>query len=247
MTVASPLAAYARWQLRDSLPRLATPLVIFLALGMLPLWALARQSGGFAAMRADGEAQQMVLVAYHSTLTLAMTLGAVLLASGVVALDRERQHFRFLFSNPVAPWKYYLQRFVVGAVMFALVMALIPLGFSALVTDVPVLPVITSSLMYALLYGSLATLCGALVNRDGILFIGIILIAGVLQQSKQMLPGWVGAVANSLPPIQVTGTVRGAWLAGRTADTGDLLLVGLYSLGMLAAALVLIRRAPLAR
>jgi len=247
MTVSSPLAAYARWQLRDSLPRLATPLVIFLSLGLLPLWALARQSGGFAAMRLEGEPQAMALVAYHSTLTLAMTLGAVLLASGIVALDRERQHFRFLFSNPVAPWKYYLQRFVIGAVMFALVMALIPLGFGALVAGVPVLPVITSSLMYALLYGSLAMLCGALLNKDGILFIGIILVAGVLQQSKPMLPEWVGAVANSLPPVNVTSTVRAAWLAGRAADTGDVLLVGLYSLAMLAAALVLIRRAPLAR
>ncbi|MHB1298277.1 MAG: ABC transporter permease [Gemmatimonadaceae bacterium] len=247
MTVAAPLAAYARWQLRDSLPRLATPLVIFLSIGMLPLWALARQSGGFAAMRVEGQAQEMALVAYNSTLTLAMTLGAVLLATGVVALDRERQHFRFLFSHPVVPWQYYLQRFVVGAVMFSLVMALIPLGFSALVADVPVLPVITSSLMYALLYGSLATLCGALLNKDGILFIGVILIAGVLQQSKPMLPEWVGAVANSLPPIHVTGIVRAAWLAGRSADTGDLVLVGLYSLGLLAAALVLIRRAPLAR
>lgn len=242
----APLAAYLRWNLRDGLPRLAVPIGLFLLLGGLPIWSLARTSG-IASLREPSAAQQLALQAYTGMLEMSMTLGALVLMSGVVAFDRERQYFRFLFSNPVAPWQFYLQRYLLSVIAFALVMMVIPLGFSMIVTEVPVLAVAKSALLYGALYGALAMLAGALLNRDGIVLIGVVVITTMLQHIKAELPGWLGTVADALPPIAAADAVSKAWLNSSAADLGSLGLVVAYSLGMLAVALLLIRRAPLAR
>ncbi len=248
MSAPSPLLAYAPWQARYALLRAAAPLGLFMLLGGIPLWGII--SGvGLEAVRQPGEAQSAAMLAYGQMMTLSMTLGALISVSGLVALDRERQYFRFLFSQPVVPWQYYLQQFVISAVLFAAAMALIPMGFGMLVIDVPVLPVVQSAFLYVVLFGSLALLCGALLNKDGLVFIAVLIFAVTLQQAEAAgaLPGWLAAFANALPPFVAAQDVRAQWLAGQAAETGALIRVLLYSLGMLAAALFIVRRAPLAR
>lgn len=243
----APLAAYARWQVRDSLGRVvATPLAIFTAMGVLPLWSAA-SSQGLASMR-SGAAPGMALGIYTGVLSLAMTLGAMVAVSGVIATDRDRQYFRFLFSHQVPPWAYYLQRYVLSAVLFVVTMMLFPLGFGAVVEPVPVLAVGASSVLYVLLYGSLAMLCGALLNRDGVAFIAVVILGNVLQDiPRNVAPAWARAIADALPPFHALGDLRQALLREAVIDRGDLLHVALYSGAMLAAALLVVRRAPLAR
>lgn len=245
--MASPLAAYARWHVREALPRMITPLALFAALGGFPLWALANQVG-LDAMGVPGSSENSTAMQMYSTmLSLSITLGSIVVASGIIALDRERQYYRFLFSHPVVPWQFYLQKYLLTAALFGLAMMVIPLVYSAVVADVPVLGVAAAAILYAFIYGSLAMLCGALLNKDGIAFIGVIVVTSVLQESAQMLPGWLAQVARALPPLKVADTVRRDLLAGNAVDTGDVVLVVTYSLGMLIAALLLVRRAPLAR
>lgn len=248
MSAPSPLLAYAPWQARYALLRAAAPLGLFLLLGGIPLWGIVSEVG-LETVRQPGEAQGAAMMAYNQMMTLSMTLGALISVSGLIALDRERQYFRFLFSQPVVPWQYYLQQFVISAVLFAAAMALIPMGFGLLFIDVPVLPVVQSAFLYALLFGSLALLCGALLNKDGLIFIGVLIFAITLQQAEAVgaLPGWLGALANALPPFVAAQGVRAQWLAGHAAATGAVVHVLVYSLGMLAAALFVVRRAPLAR
>lgn len=243
---ATPLLAYTRWHAIESLPRLLTPLGLFAFLGGISLW-VARNSVGVEALQQPGQQQAAILMMYSNALSFSITLGAIALAAGFIALDRERQHFRFLFSHPVVPWQHYLQRYVVSLLLFSLVLMIIPLWFRATFLEVPVLAVGASALLYALLYGSLALLCGALVNKDGIAFIGVVLIGNSLQQSAPALPAWLQHLASALPPFRVADTVRADLLASRAVDTGDLFHVVAYSVALLAAALFIVRRAPLAR
>lgn len=244
----SPLPAYAPWQAWYALPRAATALGLFLALGGMPLYGMANRFG-LDAIRQAGDAQNMAMLLYAEMSTLAMTLGAIVMVSGLAAQDRERQYFRFLFPHPVVPWQYYLQQFVISLLMFTAAMALIPLGFGAIFVDVPVLPIVQSSLMYGLVFGSLALMCSALLNRDGLIFIGVLILTISLQQAEASgsLPAWLGAIANALPPLVVAADVRTLWIGGDAASTGAIVHVLAYSLGLLAAALFVIRRAPLAR
>jgi ABC-type transport system involved in multi-copper enzyme maturation permease subunit len=245
--IAAPLLAYSKWHVREALPRMVTPLALFVVLGGLPLWALLGQVGADAVAVVGSEEYRSAMQVYGGMLSLSITLGAIVVASGIIALDRERQYFRFLFSHPVAPWQFYLQKYVITALLFSAAMMLIPLGFSALVVDVSVTGALLSALVYALLYGSLAMLCGALLNKDGVVFIGVVVVTSVLQESAAMLPSWLVQLAKALPPLRVANSLRSSLLGGTPVDAGDVLLVAAYSLGMLIAALVIVRRAPLAR
>jgi len=161
-------------------------------------------------------------------MTLSMTLGALAVVSGVVAIDRERGYVRFLFSAPVRPWAYYLARFVVGLALFAACFAAVPLLFGAVVDAVPVFPVVQSALLYALFFGALVTFAGAITRFDGQVTIGVAVVAYLMQtiaREERNLPGWAGLLARALPPVVPLDGVRADWLAGRAADTADLVLV----------------------
>jgi hypothetical protein len=247
MTGTSPLA-YLRWHARDSLLRSVVPLFLFTAIAVLPIRSLVTRSG-MDAVRADGQLQQNVLQIYSQTLTLAMTLGAVLLLSGFIAQDRERGHVRFLFAAPVVPWQHYLMRALVAVAMFTALFVLIPLGFSWLVVPVEIVGVLKSALLFAALYGGLAMLCGALVNKDGALFIVLVVATTILQQLEkgELLGHTLAVVARALPPLVLADSVRSRWLAGSAPVSADLLHVGLYAVALYVVALVVIRRTPLAR
>lgn len=248
MTALSPLLAYAPFQARDALLKALMPVALFAVMGGVPLWAFANQTG-LAALQTPSPQQDSALTLYVQFLSASMTLGAVVLVHGLAALDRERQHFRFLFAQPVVPWQYYLQQFAVATVLFVAGIALIPIGFSLVFTDVPVLPVLQSALMYALLYGSLALLTGSLLNRDGVLYILVVIVGFTLQQLDRAdaLSDAMAAVAHALPPFAAADAVRTRWLAERALEGNDLTLIVGYSVGMLVSALFLIRNKALAR
>ncbi len=247
MSGTSPLA-YVRWHARDSLLRSLVPLFLFTAIAALPIRALVKRSG-MDAVRVGGELNQPILQIYSQALTLAMTLGAVLLLSGFVAQDRERGHVRFLFAAPVVPWQHYLTRAIVSIAMFTAMFASIPLVFSWIVVPVEIVGVLQSALLYATLYGGLALLAGALVNKDGVVFILLVVATSILQQldKGELLSQPLAGVARALPPLVLADTVRSRWLAGEAPLTGDLVHVALYALAMIAVALFVIRRTPLAR
>jgi hypothetical protein len=242
------LLPYARWQLRDAVPKAAVPLAIFAVVAGFPLIFLAREHT-LAVLRATGDPQTFAVTTYQNFLPLALALGAIILMSGGASLDRERQHVRFLFSRPVAPWLLYLQQFVLSIALFAVTTTAMPLFFSWMVIDVPVVAVLKSGALYALAYGSLALFCGALFNRDGFAYIGAMLLTITLQTADRagQLGTILSGLSKALPPFVALGQVRTAWLTGGAADAGDLQRVIAYGLGMTIVALWLIHRRPLVR
>ncbi len=240
--------SYLRWQARDALPKALVPLGFFLLMVGLPLVAFLQRTT-LAVLRAGGDQQRILVQTYDQMLPVALLLGAVVLMSGVSSLDRERQHVRFLFSQPVTTWAYYVQYFAVATLLYVAASALLPALFGLIVTPVPVVPVIRAALLSAFFFGSLGFLCGALLNRDGIAFILVMILGGTLQQidAAGQLSGFWTVVADVLPPVADASAVRSAWIDGRAADTEDLRLVLAYSLGMLVTALLLVRHRPLVR
>jgi len=244
------LLAYARWHARDSLARSLTSVLLFTALVGIPLMELASREG-LASVTEPGRLHEGTAQLYRNILTLTMTLGALLVGSGFVSKDREAGHVRFLFSTPMVPWQFYLLRFVVGLALYSAMFALISVGFSEAVFPVPIAPAIASAVLYGSLLGSLGMLAGALMRHDGVLVIGVVLLGSVLQQlvraSAGNSPAWINGLAKALPPIDAADHIRGAWLNGASAEPGQLTLVLAWSLAMLLASLLLIKRAPLVR
>jgi hypothetical protein len=243
-----PLLAYAPWHARDAIVRaLAAPL-IFALLVAIPL-ATVPSEGGLAAIATNPEWWKLFSSLYLNIGSLAMTLGAVLQVSQVVAIDRERQYFRFLFAHQVVPWMYYLQRFIVSVSLFVALFLLIPIVYSQLVLSVSILGAFKAALLAGTFIGSLSLLCGAFTKRDGLALIAVYLTASIIQppQAVAALPTWVGGLSKLLPPVHNAKEVRDAWMNGAEAVPSDLWLTLGWTAGMLVAALFVIRRLPLAR
>jgi hypothetical protein len=245
VTTLRPLLAYLPWNARDAVVRACVPPLIFLLVVSGPLYAFG-QANAHLTFDDQASGTAFALSIYTAFVQLAMTLGAIAMMNQIVSLDRERQFFRFLFPHQVAPWMFYLQRFTVSLVLFLSLFATIPLGYSFFITDVPVVPTMQAAAMYGLLFGSLAMLSGALVQRDGIALIGVFLV-GTLLQSTASLPKALTLLGDALPPFDTAGAARSAWLAGRAVEAADVVLVVGYSLAMLIASLAVIKRLPLVR
>lgn len=244
------LLAYLRFHLRDAAVRGLAPALFFVVLVTIPLYEFAQREG-LAVLREPGKMQDEVVGMYRTLLATTMTLGAFLVASGFVAKDREAGYVRFLFSTPVVPWRFYLQRYLVGLTLFVAIYALLAFGFGWVVTPVAILPAVRSAALYGFLIGGTAMLSGAITRHDGALLAGSSLLGYTLQQVVRIADGnqptWMEVLAQALPPIDAADQVRSAWLAGNAADSGQLALVLAWSAAMLVVALFIIKRAPLVR
>jgi hypothetical protein len=246
--IGANLLAYAKWHARDALVRAFVPAGLFVVLAGMQLAIMARAMG-LDAIRDSTEARDQALMVYNGSLPQMILLGALLVGSGFVALDRERGHVRFLFAAPVVAWQYYLARFLIGITLFTAVTTLIPVGFGLIFFRVPLLPVVLTAGTYALLLGSLAMLAGAFTRRDGLIVIGVTLASLMFQGLSRSsdVPRWMELAAAGLPPIDTADRLRSAWFQGDPAATGDVTLVLGYALAMLITALYTIHRAPLVR
>lgn len=242
-----PLIAYLPWHARDVAVKVFSPFLLFFVIAGIPLTVLAGQQG-ISLFGGDPLLESLALQIWESTASLCILIGSVLLMNGAFALDREKQHVRVLFAHQVAPAAFYLQRFVVGLTLFAASFMLVPVLYSQIVT-VPLLGTLLALLLTGFFLGSKLLLIGAITQRDGLVFIGTYLVSNILQTIAQGGggPTWLRGLAWALPPVRQVSNFADAWIGGRTVALPDLVLVLCYGLGMLVAALLLIKRAPLVR
>lgn len=243
-----PLLAYLPWHLREAAARAVGPVIIFAVLGGLPLWGMAAGNEEF--VFTDPQVQEVVRQMYQGNVSLCLVIGGLLLMTRTVALDRERQHVRVLFAHQVPPAMFYLQRYVVGLLLFVALFSIVPLTFSWLALPVPVLGTLKAAALLGALVGALGLLCAAITQRDGLVLLALLLISTTLHELRKadVLPGWAEAIAWALPPIGFGTDLGSLLLRDAALPSGNaLVLVIGYTLGMLATALLVIRRAPLVR
>ena len=243
-----PLLAYLPWQARDMAVRGLAPLAILWAVGGMPIFAFLRAQGVVDPANEPRQAEFIVAV-YQGVATLAITLGAFLFMSSSVALDRDKQHVRFFFSHQVSPVGFYLQRFVVGIVVFLAIFAVAPGAIELFLTDVNVLGSLAAFGISMVLVGGLTVLCASLTNRDGLALILSFIIIRTLQQlsAQDLLKDWMEPLVRGLPPIETMSNLSKALVEGTAVQGTDVVHVLGYGLGMLAAGLLVMRRAPLVR
>ncbi len=242
------LLAYVPWHVRDILPRAVVPMVLFAVFGGIPIAATMAGAGNTAPPDPEAVGAMLRLV-FIGVAPLCLTLGAFLFMTRSLAEDRERQYVRFLFAHPVAPAPFYLSRFVVGLLTFLICFVPVPLALRAFGADVPLLASLVAMASILVLIGGLATLCAAIANKDGLVLIIVYIATQSLQRLavQDALPEWLQAVARGLPPIESLNLVLKTLLEGGTWPVTDLVHVIGYGLGLLAAGLLVIRRAPLVR
>ena len=216
------LGAYAWWQVRDYLVDRGTPTALIgLLFGYMvggPMLsgvsmrlvrmspAALERAGGMDAARA---AMLGELVGTFLSLLLGnlVFLGALFAMNGIVANDRKLGFYRFLFSKPLSPERYYGQAFAIHWAGFLFVFALMGLLFHALVAPVLTLPLFAAVGLMFLCYAGITFALSAAARWDWLSLVAVTVASNYLWtrygESRSALAG----LLYLFPPLHRTSEV----------------------------------------
>ena len=223
------LGGYALWQMRDYLIDRGAPTVLIGALfgymvsgpmvsvmnrrleGMSP--AVLARSGGYDAVRAS------MVTEFTSTLLVLLLgnlvfLGALFAMNGIVANDRKLGYYRFLFSKPLAPERYYGQAFVLHWAGFLGTVTILGLLYHALVGPVLTTRLYAAVALLYLCYAGIAFALSAAARWDWLSLVAVTVAANYLWARFGETRTTLAGLLYLFPPIHRTGEVYTAVAKG---------------------------------
>ncbi len=219
------LRGYALWQLRDYFVDRGVPTALIGTLfgymvggAMIKGMSQRLEAMSPAAMAAAGglEAARATMVGEITAIFLGQLLGnfvflgALFAMNGIVANDRKQGYYRFLFSKPLSPDRYYGQAFVLHGVGFLIVSTLLGLLYQALVG-----PILTTRLylvvtLLYLCYAGIAFALSAAARWDWLSLVAVTVAANYLWLRFAGASGPLRALLYLLPPLHRTSEVYAA-------------------------------------
>lgn len=174
---------------------------------------------------------------------------AVLIAAGAVAgNDIKQGYYRAYFSKPMAPWWYYLQRWLLGGLAVLTIPLWLGIGLAlafgqgtGITTDL----VVNVALSY-LLIGGAVLLVSTVSARDWLVVFLLYFfqrrledVHGMLDGMRQDIPWALEALVRVLPPFHLITP------GSAPPDGTDLLRVLAWGGGMVALAVIVLKSRPL--
>jgi hypothetical protein len=225
------LGAYIPWQARDYLmDRGAPTLLIGLLFGYMVAGGmvagmnltLARMSpaavahaGGAAAARAAA-VTQLTSLFLDTALGNLVFLGALFAMNGIVANDRKQGFYRFLFSKPVSPDRYYGQAFVVHWAGFLVVVTGLGLVYQAIIGPVLSVPLYVAVSLLYLCYAGIAFALSAAARWDWLSLVAVTVAANYFWLRYGASTSAAARLLYLFPPLHRTSVVYAA-VANRAA------------------------------
>jgi hypothetical protein len=254
------LGAYGTWQMRDYLIDRGAPTVIVGALfGYMvggPMFAelkMQLERSPDAVARLGGmEAARTVMISDRTVTFLIMVLGnlvflgALFAMNGIVANDRKQGYYRFLFSKPLAPQRYYGQAFVLHWAGFLLILTLLGLLFQALVGPVLTVPLYAASGLMYLCYAGIAFALSAAARWDWLSLVAVTVAANYLWLRYGESQSALTALLYLFPPIHRTSEVYTAVARGVALPWHLLAWFAAYGAASFVIGLVVLRYRRLA-
>ena len=259
------LARYGLWQLRDyAISRGAPTLLGFGMLGTLMLLPLlkglnrqiesvpAREMAKLVAQHGSPEGVRAWLVhdlskGFLASFTgMVVFIGAVLAMQGLVSNDRRLGFYRFLFSKPVSPWRYYGQAFALHSAGFLMVLTLLGGVYGAYVEQIlsPHFYIAVSAIF--LLYAGILFLTTSLLRLDWLAMSGVLFVAKILWEKFEKSTSVFAWLLHLLPPVHRTSEVYNALFVGTALPWQSVEWIAAYGAICVTAALVVLRTRRLA-
>lgn len=223
------LRAYALWQARDYLMDRGTPTALIGALfGYMvggPLVGAAHlqlaqmsavqvaRAGGMAAARASVMAE-VTLTFLSLLLGNLVFLGALFAMNGIVANDRKQGYYRFLFSKPLSPDRYYGQAFLVHWIGFLVIATVLGLLYQVLVAPVLSAPLFVAVALMYLCYAGVAFALSAAARWDWLSLVAVTVAANWAWLRFGQASSPLAALLYLFPPIHRTSEVYTAAAKG---------------------------------
>lgn len=183
------------------------------------------------------------------TLVQTSLLVAVLIASGEVAgNDIRNGYYRTWFSKPIAPWWYYLERWLLGGIAVLLIPLLLALGF--VIAGWPVRGL--SGTLFGgvalgyLLIGGMALLLSTVTRRDWLVVFLVAVMEARLHDihrfldADKLVPRAINMLITILPPFHLINDA----IAGK-ATGSEILHLAAYGVGLVVAALLIFKYRPM--
>jgi hypothetical protein len=216
---------YGLWQLRDFLVDRGVPILIigsllgYLTLSpMLPALhrniatlppRLIQKWGGMEGATAMlmKDFNEMFLGRFLGGMVF---VGAVLAMNGIVANDRKQGYYRFLFTKPLAPWRYYGQAFLIHTLGFVGILSLLGAVYGALVW-----PILSVRLLFTLavmffMYGGITFVLSAAARWDWLSLVTVTVAATFLWERYSTSTAALAKLLYVLPPVHRTSEVYNA-------------------------------------
>jgi hypothetical protein len=249
------LGAYALWQTRDwAFDRGAPTLLVLLMLGylsvapaissvsyrlsQLPPKAIARLGGMDAAHAAMiKDVSRLVLGQFLGPMVF---LGVLLAMHGIVASDRTKGFYRFLFSKPVGHVRYYAQAFAIHWVGFVAVVAGLALLYEHFVVPVLSPPLVLAVAAMFLLYGGIAFLLSTCMRLDWLGLLAATVLSTALWGKYGASSSWLAKLLYLLPPLHRTNEIYGKLAEGAMLNAYLLEWLAGYGLACLVAGFVVL-------
>lgn len=181
-------------------------------------------------------------------MTAVLTLAVLVAAGGVAGNDVAKGFYRAWFSKPMAPWWYYLQRWLLGGLAVLGIPLIIGSGLQLFFghgTGITTELMAVTALGY-LLIGGTVLLASVFTARDWLVAFALTFLQGTLDQVVQVaamtkgeLPVLVTWAHRLLPPFHLITPLKGLPVGH------DLLHLLAYGGGMVVIALVLFAVKPL--
>ena len=253
------LGAYTLWQLRDYLfdRGVATLLITALTgyLSAVPAYVMLGQNfdrpelvaryGSAAAARA-ALAHEASAAFLNGTLGVIVFLGALLAMNGIVANDRKLGYYRFLFSKPMSPERYYGQAFAVHTAGWLAIVSLLALVYGMLVYPVLSAAFVGGIGVVFLCYAGVAFLLSATARWDWLSLVFVTVMTTLLHGRFGESPSRFAKLLHLLPPLHETAGVYAALGEGVALPWHSVAWLGGYGAACFVAALVVLRYRRLA-
>jgi nitrate reductase NapE component len=248
------LGAYSVWQLRDYLldRGVATFLITALTgyLGAVPIYAMLQQDFtradfiakyGSAAAARTAMAHDATAVFMSGTLGVIVFLGALLAMNGIVANDRKLGYYRFLFSKPMSPERYYSQAFVVHTAGWLSIVSLLALVYGLYIYPVLSVAFVGAIGLVYLCYAGVAFLLSAAARWDWLSLVFVTVATTLLHQRFGDSSSPLARLLYLLPPLHETAGVYTALAEGVPLPWHSVAWLGGYGAISFVAALLVLR------
>lgn len=248
------LARYALWQARDYALQRGLPTVAIAGLvgvlAALPIRAMYAPDyavpGYVVRQQGSVDAARHLLVAQASAAFLRQTigslvfLGALLAMNGLVSNDRRMGYYRFLFTKPLSPARYYGQAFVVHGVGFLLTVALLGAAWAAFVAPLPGAALFAAVVSVYLCYAGIAFLLTASVRWDWLSLVVVALASTFAWGRWGQSDAPVARLVYLLPPLTRVDEIYDALAHRAPLPLALLAWLGGYGLACWLAGLVVL-------
>lgn len=137
-------------------------------------------------------------------------VGAVLAMNGIVANDRKQGYYRFLFTKPIAPWRYYGQAFLIHTVGFVAIMTLLGAAYGVLIWPILSVRLLLVLTLMFFLYGAITFLLSAAARWDWLSLVTVTVAASFFWERFQNSSAPLAKLVYVFPPLHRTSEVYNA-------------------------------------